>query len=126
MEREAGLTTVTHCHVTIFRNDVSCNPLGNIYLVLFTHVAEQTSLILWRCPSEVDMKYSVILVAVFFSCAFGIDTVPSLNVTKYLGRWYQVKLCTVMVHDYFCLQFDDWRPFIEERKLLEKDFQTKG
>ncbi|XP_058946426.1 uncharacterized protein [Pocillopora verrucosa] len=36
------------------------------------------------------MKYAVILVAVFFSCAFGIDTVPSLNVTKYLGRWYQV------------------------------------
>ena len=100
MEREAGLTTVTHCHVTIFRNDVSCNHLGNIYLVLFTHVAEQTSLILWLCPSEVDMKYAVILVAVFFSCAFGIDTVPSLNVTKYLGRWYQVKLCTVMVHDY--------------------------
>lgn len=37
------------------------------------------------------MKYSVFLAAVFFSCAFGIDTVPSLNVTKYLGRWYQVK-----------------------------------
>ena len=37
------------------------------------------------------MKYTVFLVAVFFSCAFGIDTVPSLNVTKYLGRWYQVK-----------------------------------
>lgn len=36
------------------------------------------------------MKYSVFLAAVFFSCAFGIDTVPSLNVTKYLGRWYQM------------------------------------
>ncbi|PFX27674.1 temperature-induced lipocalin-1-like [Stylophora pistillata] len=36
------------------------------------------------------MNYTVFLVTVFFSCAFGIDTVPSLNVTKYLGRWYQV------------------------------------
>ena len=39
------------------------------------------------------MKSAVVL-AVFlvFSCcdAFGINTVPSLNVTQYLGRWYQV------------------------------------
>ncbi|XP_022787189.1 temperature-induced lipocalin-1-like [Stylophora pistillata] len=36
------------------------------------------------------MKYTVFLMAAFLSCAFGIDTVPSLNVTKYLGRWYQM------------------------------------
>ena len=39
------------------------------------------------------MKSAVVLaVFVIFSCcdAFGINTVPSLNVTQYLGRWYQV------------------------------------
>ena len=34
----------------------------------------------------------VLAVFVIFGCsdAFGINTVPSLNVTQYLGRWYQV------------------------------------
>ncbi|PFX27676.1 Apolipoprotein D [Stylophora pistillata] len=36
------------------------------------------------------MKYTVFLIAAFINCAFGIDTVPKLNVTKYLGRWYQM------------------------------------
>lgn len=39
------------------------------------------------------MKSAVVLaVFVIFSCcdAFGINTVPSLNVTQYLGRWYQM------------------------------------
>ena len=37
------------------------------------------------------MKYAVfLLVVAFCSDAFGINTVSNLNVTKYLGRWYQV------------------------------------
>ena len=42
---------------------------------------------------KANMKSAVVL-AVFLtvSCsdAFGINTVSSLNVTQYLGRWYQV------------------------------------
>lgn len=34
--------------------------------------------------------FLVMIALVGWSDALGIDTVPSLNVTKYLGRWYQV------------------------------------
>lgn len=36
--------------------------------------------------------FLVMIALVGWSDALGIDTVPSLNVTKYLGRWYQVLL----------------------------------
>lgn len=36
--------------------------------------------------------FLVIIALAQWSDALGIDTVPSLNVTKYLGRWYQVLL----------------------------------
>ncbi|XP_078351219.1 outer membrane lipoprotein Blc-like isoform X3 [Oculina patagonica] len=37
------------------------------------------------------MKHVIfLLVVACFSDAFGINTVPSLNVTQYLGRWYQM------------------------------------
>lgn len=45
-----------------------------------------------RLLLEINMKYVVfLLVVAFFSDAFGINTVSTLNVTKYLGRWYQVR-----------------------------------
>ena len=38
------------------------------------------------------MKFVVFLPFALFSWsdAFGVKTVPSLNVNQYLGRWYQV------------------------------------
>lgn len=43
-----------------------------------------------RLPNTTMMKLvlSVVLLAV---CAQSIDVVPTLNVTAYLGRWYQVR-----------------------------------
>lgn len=42
--------------------------------------------------------FLVMIALVRWSDGLGIDTVSSLNVTKYLGRWYQVLLQSLALH----------------------------
>jgi len=57
------------------------------------------------------MKYAVfLLVIAFCSDAFGINTVSTLNVTQYLGRWYQMYADATVVGTFernaFCVTAD--------------------
>lgn len=42
--------------------------------------------------------FLVMIALVRWIDGLGIDTVSSLNVTKYLGRWYQVLLLSLALH----------------------------
>ena len=80
-----------YSYASIFRNETKyIKPKVRLFQLTSTGTNSRDSSC--ETASEVNMKYALFLIVVACcSDAFGINTVSNLNVTKYLGRWYQVR-----------------------------------